>query len=199
MTKIKKDTDNLYVFIDTETGGTNPSKHSLLSVGVVIWNKNKGIISKKEFILKHDKYCVTAKARQINKFDEAYYNENGIDEKKFINDFLEYLYIYFERTVAIPIVGHNVQFDVNFLKVVFKKNNRSFYQYFSHRIIDTYSVYKTCVLAGLIEVNINSSTEAFRYFNIKVNGRHSALGDAMATIVLYEKLIDLIKNKMFKN
>lgn len=190
---MKNIAENLFVFIDTETGGTIPTKHSLLSVGVVIWDRYEGVISKREFIIKHKRYYVTEKAKEINKFEREYYNNNGMDEKQFINEFLEYLYCFFDYTVAIPIIGHNIQFDVNFLKAVFRKNNRSFNQYFSHRFIDTYSVYKTCVLAGLIESNINSSADAFRYFNIKVDGRHSALGDAIATLTLYEKLINLIK------
>lgn len=33
---------NRYVFIDTETGGTIPQKHSLLQIGLVIWDYNDG-------------------------------------------------------------------------------------------------------------------------------------------------------------
>ena len=34
---MKNYSDKRYVFIDTETGGIIPGKHSLLSIGIVIW------------------------------------------------------------------------------------------------------------------------------------------------------------------
>ena len=46
---MKNYSDKRYVFIDTETGGIIPGKHSLLSIGIVIWEKDYGIIDKKEF------------------------------------------------------------------------------------------------------------------------------------------------------
>lgn len=42
-----------------------------------------------------------------------------------------------------------------------KKENRSYNEYFSHRSIDTYSIYKMLILGDIIEKNIESSAEAF--------------------------------------
>ena len=122
------------------------------------------------------------------------HNYIAIEPKEAIDELLKFIYLYFDRNTLIPIIGHNVQFDINFLKEFFKKNHRSYNQYFSHRAIDTYSVFKTLVLAGKITENLNSSSDAFKHFNIKVNGRHSAIGDCIATVQLYEKLINLIKD-----
>lgn len=187
--------NNRYVFIDTETGGTNPDKHSLLSIGVCVWDFELGILAHKEFFIKNDEYIVTKHAQEMNKFDLNEHKLKSIPPNDIINSLLDFCKKYFPDNVAIPIIGHNIQFDVNFLKKLFKDNNRSFNQYFSHRYIDTYSVFKTCVLAGLIDKNLNSSAEAFSYFGIKVKGRHSALGDCIATVELYEKLLNLLSNK----
>lgn len=188
-------TENNYIFIDTETGGVDPNKHSLLSIGICVWNMEDGIVDKKEIYVKSSNYIVTKHAKTMNKFIEEEHNLNAIEQKLVIKELIAFCRKYIPEPYAIPIIGHNIQFDVSFLKVLFKSNNKSFNQYFSHRYIDTYSVFKTYVLAGIIKEEIDSSSDAFSYFGIKVKGRHSALGDCVATVELYEKLIELIKQK----
>lgn len=184
---------NRFVFVDTETGGTSPDKHSLLSIGVCIWDLNCGIVDKKEFFVKNENYIVTKHAQKMNGFDITSHELRAIPQKELINLLLDFCKSYFPENTAIPLIGHNIQFDVNFLKKLFEDNGRSFNQYFSHRFIDTYSVFKTFVLAGIIERNLNSSADAFSYFGIKVDGRHSALGDCIATVELYEQLLKTIR------
>lgn len=191
---MKNFSDKRYVFIDTETGGIIPGKHSLLSIGVVIWEAGYGILDKKEFFIKSEKYVVTKEAKRINKFDEVKHNKLAKLPRIVIKELLEFLRMYFNEEAYIPLAGHNVQFDINFLKVFFSEHNRSFNQYFSHRVIDTYSVYKTLILSGLIDENVNSSHEAFNYFGIQVEQRHDALSDCIATVELYEKMLSLIEN-----
>ena len=184
--------DKRFVFIDTETGGTNPQKHSLLQIGLVVWDIEKGIIDQSEYYVKSEKYFVTQEAQRINKFNRIEHNRLAQDPKLVIKEMLVFLRQYFNKNDYIPLIGHNVQFDVSFLKEFFNNNNRSFNRYFSHRFIDTYSVYKTLVLVGQINNNLNSSADAFKYFDIKIDNRHSAICDCLATVKLYEKLLSII-------
>ena len=181
-----------FVFIDTETGGTIPTKHSLLQIGVVVWEYEIGVLAHKEFHIKHKEYTITKEAQRINKFNLEFYNEHAQAPNKVIDELLCFLEKYFDSNTLIPIIGHNIQFDVAFLKAFFKENNRSFNQYFSHRMIDTYSVYKTLVLSGKIKENLNSSADVFKYFDIRINNRHTAIDDCLATVELYEKLLNII-------
>lgn len=190
---MEKTASDRYVFIDTETGGTIPDKHSLLSIALVIWDKNQGILDSKEWYIKCKEYIVTAQAKRINKFDMFEHEKKALPGKVVINEMLEFVYKYFDENVAIPLVGHNVQFDINFLKKFMSSENRSFNQYFSHRSIDTYSVYKMLVIAEKIESNINSSSEAFSHFQIDVKNRHNALEDCMATVELFDKLLEIVQ------
>lgn len=192
---MKDYSEKRYAFIDTETGGIIPGKHSLLSVGVVIWEAGYGILDKKEFYIKSEEYVITQEAKRINKFDEAKHEKLAKLPRIVIKELLEFLKMYFDEGMYVPLAGHNVQFDINFLKSFFSENNRSFNQHFSHRVIDTYSVYKTLILSGLIDENINSSHDAFNYFGIQVKQRHDALSDCIATVELYEKMISLIRYK----
>lgn len=193
---MKNFSEKRFAFIDTETGGIIPGKHSLLSIGVVIWDLDEGIIAKREFYIKSKRYIITKEAQKINKFDRDSHNKIAEDPKIVIEKLLAFLYTHFPNDTFIPLAGHNVQFDINFLKVFFKKNNRSYNQYFSHRSIDTYSIYKTLVLSDVLSNNINSSHDAFSYFDIKVDNRHNALSDCIATVALFEKMIALIKNEI---
>lgn len=192
---MKNHSNERFAFIDTETGGVLPEKHSLLSIGIVIWDLSEGIIAQKEFYIKSKRYIVTKEAKKINKFDRAWHDKVAEEPSIVIEKLLSFLFDYFPRDTFIPLAGHNVQFDINFLKTFFKKQNRSYNQYFSHRVIDTYSVYKTLILSNLISENINSSHDAFSYFNIQVAQRHNALSDCTATVKLYESMINLIKSK----
>lgn len=185
--------DSRFVFVDTETGGTNPQKHSLLSIGIVVWDKEQSIISQKEFFVKSKKYVITREAQGINKFNLINHNEIAQDPKIVINDLIAYLKDFFPENTGFPLAGHNIQFDINFLKEFFKQNGRAFNSYFSHRSIDTYSIIKVLSLSGIINKSLNSSTDAFNYFNIKVKKRHSALYDCIATVELFEKMIALLE------
>ena len=186
--------DDRLVFIDTETGGTDPHKHSLLSIGIVVWDKSNGIIAQNEFFVKNTRYYITKEAQKINKFDRKTHNSLAQEPKEIISELLDFLSGFFPKNTGFPVAGHNIQFDINFLKEFFRKSGRSFNNYFAHRSIDTYSIFKAMSIAGLIDKNLNSSADAFNYFNIKVQQRHSALYDCIATVELFEKLLSLLKN-----
>ena len=181
------------IFVDTETGGTNPDKHSLLSVGLVAWDRTNGIIDKREVFLKSDTYSFTQKAVEINKFDRAEHDAIAVPHDYAVNMIRDFCVKNTGANKDIQIAGHNIQFDVAFLKKLFKEQNRSFSSLFSHRMIDTFSILKYLNDAGKISINPLSSANAFKLFDIKVKKRHSALGDAVATAHLYEALIKLIE------
>jgi DNA polymerase-3 subunit epsilon len=180
------------LFIDTETGGIDPNKHSLLSIGLVVWEIGKKIIDSTEILIKHDEYYITSTAQSINKFEKHQHEINAVSPKEAIATMLKFCNLYFEKNLLVPLAGHNTQFDVGFLKVFLKENNRSYNELFSHRIIDTYTLLRSLFYSGKISEDIASSAQAFRYFDIYVDGRHTAKGDAIATVELYNKLLELL-------
>lgn len=182
-----------FLFIDTETGGTDFNKHSLLSIGLVAWNTEIGIYDELEIFIKHKDYVVTKLATKINKFDPIKQNKIGINEKNAIKRIMEFVSSNFESSVYINFIGHNVFFDISFIKKMFLLQKVSFNKTFSHRAIDTNSVIKTLILADRLPRDINNLSSAFKYFQINIRKRHSALSDAIATVELYEKLIDVLK------
>lgn len=186
---------NRLLFIDTETGGLDPNKHSLLSIGVVVWDDTEGELFATELYLANKQYNVTKTAAQINHFNEELQRELSIAPMRVVESFIEIKSCFFQEYSAIPLAGHNISFDVQFIKHLFYKCGRSFEKLFSHRLVDTYSIIKYLSDCQLIPDAISSSSSAFKYFGIVVNGRHTALGDARATMQLYSALVALMRKR----
>jgi len=180
------------LFIDTETGGLNPNQHSLLSLAMVIWDDME-IIDSQELLINDGKHSVTEEALSINKIDIEKHMQSAVSSSQVIEQIVAFISRHFPLQRKITIAGHNVQFDVNFLKVLFSENNEDFSKFFSHRIIDTSSILYYLYLAGHLKQRAISSDEAFDLFEIKVERRHTALGDAIATAKLFTKLLSLTK------
>lgn len=180
------------LFIDTETGGLDPDKHSLLSIAMVVW-ENREIIDYQEILINDGILSATQEALSINKIDLEKHKQSAVSSSQAMDEIRSFIGKHFPGQGKITLAGHNVHFDANFLKVFFSSNNKDFSKYFSHRIIDTSSILYYLYLAGYIKQRAISSDEAFDLFDISVEGRHTALGDAIATAKLFTKLLSLIK------
>jgi DNA polymerase III epsilon subunit-like protein len=180
------------LFIDTETGGLDSDKHSLLSLAMVVW-ENMEIIDSKEIMINDGILSVTKEALSINKIDIKKHKQSAISSSQAMDEIFSFIGNHFPRQGKITLAGHNVHFDANFLRSFFSANNKDFSEFFSHRIIDTSSILYYLYLAGHIKHRAISSDEAFDLFDIKVEGRHTAIGDAIATAKLFTRLLHLIK------
>ena len=181
-----------YLFIDTETGGVNPDEASLLSVGIVLWEDGK-VLLEKEYYVKQESYNVSATALTINNIDIRKLNNIGLLKNEIVQNIIRIIDENFVNEKAI-IAGHNIQFDIGFLKTLFSQVNENYNDYFSHRLIETSSIIRFLCDLKLLPKNIESSDKAFDYFNIRIKNRHSSLGDALGTVELYEKLMDVVRD-----
>ena len=180
------------LFIDSETGGLDPGKHSLLSLAMVVW-EDMEIIDSQEILINDGILSVTKEALSVNKIDIEKHKQSAVPSAQAMDEILLFINKHFPRQRKITLAGHNVHFDAAFLRSFFSANNKNFSEFFSHRIIDTSSILYYLYLAGHIKHRAISSDEAFELFDIKVEGRHTAIGDATATAKLFTKLLSLIK------
>lgn len=180
------------LFVDTETGGLDPARHSLLSLGMVVWENGK-IGEAVELLVNDGKLSATAEALSINGIVLERHRHQALSPQMAMEELLRFINNQFPHQRKITLAGHNVHFDVNFLVRFFSQNNKEFSSYFSHRMIDTSSILNYLYLSGRLKHRAISSDEAFALFEIRVDGRHTALGDAIATAQLFSKLVDLLK------
>lgn len=178
------------MFLDVETGGLDEIENSLLSVGLFIWDKGNIIEGKEIFICK-EQYNTVQAALDINKINLDELRIKGISEEKAIEEIESFCFKYFNKEKVI-LGGHNVTFDIGFIKALYRRNNKDFYSRFSYRFLDTGSILRFMHLQGKLENDIFSSDKAFEFFGItfEENKRHTALGDAEATAKLLSKLIN---------
>lgn len=179
------------LFIDTETGGLDPDKHSLLSLAMVIWEDRK-IIDSTEILVNDGILSATVEALAVNKIDLEKHKHSALPSSRALDEILSFIGKHFPHHGKITLAGHNIHFDAGFLKRFFSANGKNFSEYFSHRMIDTSSILHYLYLSGSIKQKAISSDEAFDLFDIKVEGRHTALGDTIATAELFTKLLRLV-------
>lgn len=188
--------DRLLV-LDTETGGLDPSRFSILSVGAVIWDD--GTLGEEiELPIAEASIVTDPTSLAINQIDPKIHSLTALPVEHAASRFVGYLRRNFpslSQGEKITIVGHNVAFDMGFLRRFLRLGNENFDYYFSHRSVDTAAILKFLMLAGRVSIRSPSSTEAFDYFGIQIpdQKRHTALGDARATAELLNSLLGLIK------
>lgn len=181
------------LFIDTETGGIDPNSTSLLSIGLVAWS-NGEILDTKEIFIKHEVFKITPEAINLNSINLVNFIKTSVSPEIAFNEISNFINSNFVDSIGnIVIGGHNTNFDINFLKKFLSTQNIEFEDYFSHRFVDTASILKFLYYAELLSKDVSSSDQAFQYFNINIDNRHSALGDAIGTAQLFSKLIQLVK------
>ena len=183
---------------DTETGGTDPEIHSILSLGAVVWEDGR-FGATFEVRIAEPQFVLTARAMEINKIDIVQHCKRAVAPAEAMQRFCVFLEAAFPEQLAskdkIALVGHNVNFDVGFLKRLCRLAGIPFEKWFSHRQMDTAGILRFLTLAGKLHLTGAGSTEAFEYFGIEValEERHTALGDAKATALLLNKLLEVAR------
>jgi len=191
-------TSDKILFIDTETGGLNPLENSLLSLALVVWQEFE-IVDSKEILINDGVLNVTKKSLEINRINIEEHKKKALNPHEVIKEMDNFFSLHFSINEKITLAGHNINFDVNFLRQFLISHNYNYSQRFSHRYVDTATILYYLYLSGKLKEKAISSQEAFDLFGISVDSRHTALGDAIATTRLFTTLLRIIyKNAKFK-
>lgn len=180
--------------IDTETGGLDPERHSLLSIAAVVWDDCHAV-GEIEILVAEPEVSVTAQAMEINRIDLVNHARHAVAPAHALQRLLEFATVHFAFELArrdqIVLAGHNVGFDIAFLRRLCRLAGADYPRIFSHRSLDTASVLRFLSLCGRLPESAAASSEAFAHFGIAIGeeARHTALGDARATAELLSRLV----------
>ena len=182
---------NNYLFLDTETGGLDPSSHSLLTLGLVVGDAT-GLKDQLELAIRHEPYVVSGGGMKVNRIDLAAHHETALSPEAALEALDAFLDRHFEREASLTLVGHNIAFDRAFLGAFLASQHRDLEPRFHHRCVDTFAVAAALRDAGRLNIPKLSSDALFAHFQVEPPEalRHTALGDAVATFRLYWKLVE---------
>lgn len=181
-----------FLVIDAETGGIDPRNNSLLSIAGVLWEARKTPIPLFSFFVKEPEVFTTPEALAVNKIDLEDITKFGYSPRKCIDTIRSSTLEHFPFRKRITLAGHNVQFDIAFLKRIYDMEGEDISKDFNSRILDTSSVISFLRNSGHIKGGSSKSDFLFDFCEIEFaeNERHTALGDAYATAKALNVLIE---------
>lgn len=162
----------MYAILDIETTGGSPASEKITEIAI-FFHDGKQIVDEWSTLINPEKsipYFITGLT--------GITNEMVANAPRFYEVAREIV----ERTEDCTIVGHNVSFDYSFIKSEFKRLGFDFSRptlctvKLSRKLIPGHSSYSLGKIAPAL--------------GIEITGRHRAAGDALATVKLFEMLLE---------
>lgn len=178
--------ESKYIAFDCETTGVDDSCH-LLTVSFVVLDADLNEIETLNISLKQNKgYHVYPEAMSVNKINLVEHHSKSIDlidARKLLLNFLRKHKLQYN---LIPI-GHNIQFDIKFIKKSGLLTDSEYASFISYNSIDTVCIAQFLKLSGILHekqsislVNLCSAAQIKRQENLE----HSAEYDTKMTVKL---------------
>lgn len=169
-----------FVALDTETTGFDYENDRILCIGAVAIQNNKILIS--------DSFEVYIKQEVFNKESVKIHgirkngNEVKVSEEEALISFLDYL------DDAI-IIAHHTKFDMTMINNALKRMNVGLVK---SKQLDTNYIHKKIATQDQFK-KLFSLDELCAIYNVKKHDRHTALGDALITALIFLKLTSKFK------
>jgi DNA polymerase III epsilon subunit-like protein len=189
-----------YLAFDTETGGLDPKKTSLLTAYFAVLDENFNAIAELDLKIKGDKneiYHVTGEALKINGINLVELHDENRNVTKGLAA-LQLKDLLHKHTVGMngisPLipVGHNVDFDIGFVQEHLIPKDL-WETYVSYRKLDTSSTANFLKAKKVIPDNISGKLESLaKYFKIDIGkgSYHNAKIDTVVCVALLQKMLE---------
>lgn len=186
------------LFIDTETTGVDAEKHSIIQIGAALYTNGKLVDDFEIDMRPKEGSHVALGALKVNNNSITALDsklDRGIALKKFL-DFVMGL----KYEGKLFICGHNVHFDIAFIKkLLLDFNIEEWDSVVSYRIIDTNTIGRFLLDTDVLEVPENAPRGSglknlALALGIEVRGRklHTALEDVKLTADVYYAMVKLV-------
>lgn len=167
-----------FTIIDLETTGLDPTFDEIIEVGA-IRVRNGDVTDTFNSLVKPEKEVDAFITEITGITNEMLADAPSISE--IFPDFLSFV----SNDI---IVGHNVNFDINF---VYDTNSKLYNQYFSNSFTDTLRLSRRL----LPELEHHRLKDLINHFEIDIERQHRSLDDCRATLECYNKLKSLAVEK----
>ncbi len=190
------------LFLDTETTGLNPAENKIIDISAQLIETNPigwdTIDSWHHQISYHNSKvgpislgALVVNGRTVEQIIEA--SEETLDYDYGFQMFATWLVGIKRRHKHFVVAGHNVHFDVSFIKNALESVGFvDVDAVLGHRFVDTASIAMFLKDLSLIKAE-NTNMEALSTEFGLPNPPHTATGDTQQTIVLYQKMKELVK------
>jgi ATP-dependent DNA helicase DinG len=165
-------------FIDTETTGTNPDRHEIIELAVIIARQVPREGKGPKIKMEHPERA-EEQALRVNGYNEVDWMF-AVDRKKAMEEFAK-------KTQSCSFVSHNITFDYNFVTKAFEETGVENRMHYAK--IDTISL----AFARLYDApqadkfSLRALCELFKIENTKA---HTALADTRALVAVYKRLMN---------
>lgn len=185
------------IIADTETGGLDAYKHSIVQIGAVVWEAGR-IVPDSHFneIINDEAGELDPVAVEMHGYTRERISTCGYSPSVVFDLWQSYLDRFRVKDELLVLGGHNVGFDSEFLRRFYRLNgyDRAGYEKdFSHRQFDTASVARFLIEVGLIPPQEPKSVSLFAHFGCPPTRAHDALADAEATGRLLTEMCALVR------
>lgn len=193
---------NDYCVIDIETTGLDSRFDEIIEISA-LKIRNNIVVDKFSSLVKPraafycpdaaDDYCIDEEGEKIKYIDEFIVELTGITNQKLneAQDLSEILPLFKEFIGDDILIGHNVNFDINFLYDNFINYLK---EHLSNNFIDTLRISRRV----LPELKHHRLDDLIEYFKMSIRSEHRALNDCILTNEIYNNLIQKISEK-FEN
>ncbi len=184
--KISEQIDDLtFVVLDTETTGFDFSKDRILCIGAIkLKNQQIEIKNGFEVYVKQDVYSnETAKIHGILKNDP----EALVSELEALEQFLNYI----ENNI---LIAHHANFDLTMINNALLRHNLPALK---NKYLDTSDLFKkTLIQSNLLNKKAHYSLDEIAdKYAISKKDRHTAMGDAYITAIIFLKILFKLREK----
>jgi DNA polymerase III epsilon subunit-like protein len=183
---------HMYLVLDTETGGLDPQKHSLLTASFVVLDDDLKQVDKVDLSIAPDEaYRVTPEALRVNKIDIVEHSQVAMDVLFARTKLCEFLDLWSKKG-RLTVVGHNVGFDLRFIYAQLLPQ-AEWESRCSYRVLDTQVVAQFLQLTGVIPGGSASLKSLAMQFGVPQLEAHTASDDALVTAEVLRRLFGSVK------
>lgn len=172
------------IFLDVETGGRDPARHPLLTVGAVTLGLDGQISRPIHLRVRHHEYCVEPGALAVTGIDLLDHDRAAQPPEEVAAALREYA----AGVGRVMLGGHNFGFDLGFLRPLLPDLRRVFRSSY----VDTKLSAQFLIHAGVLPHGVGTPlAQLTEHFGIEY-AAHDALEDATATAKVYVELLRLV-------